>query len=580
MHPSLSQCLVRTRNFIVGADNIDLDMLSDRVPKLYFGLCIALYLLYLVAMQPALLLGGEMWAEMATNYYVNAGSPSLVVRLFSTDAGYVPLPQRLIAQIFQVLSLPASSIPFAYSWTAALLTAAMAGSFCLSGFRRVVQSDGLRLTASLTVLILADFETRTFINFTYFAAFFVAVLSAWAVASPKDQPVPWWAWFTPILVVSKPAVLATLPGLVLAALISRNRRFQYLAGLTVVTCGAQALQLVLSRQRGTFAAVASTSFVERLYAGAKYAFGYLGNYAAGTSIYIGVHALILIGVVLAIILAMLVIFRKRSSNALIVIGGLAIAFNMLINALALSDSWTSAMTQLPSPGIYRHIMAAMFGAVLIVTGLVMNLLQPAATVLSGNRSRIAIILFGCWFVMAGWADQAGRLNQQPVFPALNASYWKSMGALVQSGAPVCVPINPLGWHFERGCSVLSSGLSWGIPLHFQAVPRSAGRAGLELPVPDLPGRSVQAIGIAVKPEVPGMESVMGRVVLTLKDGTSRELTGATNLSSAGALLMVSTPASIPVAQIASAEMLIEAPVAVGRIATAEGAPPALSWMGH
>jgi len=580
MHTSFSQCLVRTRNFIVGDGNSDLDMLPDRIPKFYFGLCIALYVVYLIAMQPALLLGGEMWAEMATNYYVNAGSDSLFVRLFATDAGYVPLPQRIIAQFFQILALPASSISFAYSWAAVLFTGALVGSFCLRPFRRVVQSDGLRLATSLVVLILSDFETRTFINFSYFAAFFLAILSAWAIASPKDQRVPWWAWFAPILVVSKPAVLATVPGLLIAALISRNRRFQWLAGLTVVMCGAQALQMLLSRHQGTFAAAVATSLGDRVYAGLKYALGYLSNYLAGPSIHIGAYGLIMVGALLAIILILVIIFRKRPSNSLIVIGGLAIVFNMLINAVALSDSWTSSMNQLPGPGIYRHVIVAVSGAILIIAGLSMNILQADATILTANRSRFAVILFTGWFAVVGWVDQAGRLNQQPVFPALNVSYWKSMGPLIQSGAPVCVPINPLGWYFERGCTVLSSGLSWGTPLNFPAAQDAMGSVKLQLPVPDLPGRSVQAIGLAVKPMVPEMEVVSGRVLLILKDGTSRELIGSTRMSAAGAFLMLNAAVPISMEQIASAEILIQAPVVVGRTAASEGAPPALAWLGR
>ena len=580
MYTNFSRCLSQTRNFIVGSGTPDIDALPPRIPKLYFGLCIAFYVVYVMAMQPALLLGGEMWAEMATNYYANAGALSLVTRLFATDAGYIPLPQRLIAQVFEILSFPASSIPFAYSWAAVLLTAAMVGSFCLSPFRRVVQSDGLRLMVSLIVLVLAEYETRTFINFTYYSAFFVAVLSGWAVASPKDQPVPRWAWFTPILMMSKPAVLATLPGLLLAALISRNRRFQCLAALAAIACGAQTLQLMLSRQHGTFVATSSASFLEKLYAGGKYALGYLSTYAVGTTLFVEARTLILTGALLSVVLIAMIIFRKRPSNALIVIGGSAIIFNMLINAMALSDSWTSGMSQLPTPGTYRHVMVAMIGAVLVLAGFAMTLFQPVATLLSENRSRMAVALFGGWLVAAGWVAQAGRLNQQPVFPALNASYWRSMAALIDSGASVCVPINPLGWYFERGCSIVSQGLSWAIPLNFQSVQLAEGKGGLKLPVPSLPGRNIRAIGIAVKSEVPGMESFSATVILTLKDGSLRHLNGTTKLSPAGALLLVGTQTPISLERIAYAELQVDAPVAVARESAADGAPPALTWVGQ
>ena len=59
-----------------------------------------------------------------------------------------------------------------------------------------MQSDGLRLLVALSVLALADYETRTFINFTYFAAFFILILSALALVSDKMDAPPGWAWLT------------------------------------------------------------------------------------------------------------------------------------------------------------------------------------------------------------------------------------------------------------------------------------------------------------------------------------------------------------------------------------------------
>jgi hypothetical protein len=80
--------------------------------------------------------------------------------------------------------------------------------------------------------------------------------------------------------------------------------------------------------------------------------------------------------------------------------------------------------------------------------------------------------------------------------------------------------------------------------------------------------------------VPEMEVVSGRVLLILKDGTSRELIGSTRMSAAGAFLMLNAAVPISMEQIASAEILIQAPVVVGRTAASEGAPPALAWLGR
>ena len=263
--------------------------------------------------------------------------------------------------MFHALALPASSIPYAYSWTAILLTAAMVGSFCLGPFRRVVQSDGLRLLVALSVLALADYETRTFINFTYFAAFFILILSALALVSDKMDAPPGWAWLTPVLMISKPAVVATLPGLLLAAILGRGRRYRWLAAASVVACCAQAAQMLLSRANGAFATPTTTSLPEKLYIGIEYAFGYLGVFTSGRPMRAGFLHPGMYGMAIAALLVALILFRKRRANALIPIGGLAIVFTTLLNALAFGDSWTADLPHLASSSIYRHVIVIFFG---------------------------------------------------------------------------------------------------------------------------------------------------------------------------------------------------------------------------
>ncbi|NKC48732.1 hypothetical protein HED54_12175 [Ochrobactrum anthropi ATCC 49188] len=82
-----------------------------------------LFFLYIlpVAYATKLGIGGGMWAEMATNYYPNANASSFVQKLLSTDAGYIPAPQRLIALVGNQLNLPAATIPYFYTWSSIFL---------------------------------------------------------------------------------------------------------------------------------------------------------------------------------------------------------------------------------------------------------------------------------------------------------------------------------------------------------------------------------------------------------------------------------------------------------------------------
>ena len=47
-----------------------------------FAFIVVFYILHQLTLQPNWVAGGEMWAEMATNYYLNAESPSLFIKLF------------------------------------------------------------------------------------------------------------------------------------------------------------------------------------------------------------------------------------------------------------------------------------------------------------------------------------------------------------------------------------------------------------------------------------------------------------------------------------------------------------------
>lgn len=231
-----------------GDDIVKADAGSEHRPFSLFLLCIVSYCLYLILMQPSWVLGGEMWAEMGSNYFPAASSPSILVKLFTTDAGYIPLPQRILAACGDLLNFSASSIAYFYTWSAIVLTGAMIGVFCLKPFRLLVSNDFLRFFSAITILLIADFETRTFINFTYFSAFFIAILTALALVD-RSRDVPWWAWFIPIMILSKPTVLSVLPAMIVVAYVSKAR-FRLITALAVLFCFGQMIQMYLSNAAG------------------------------------------------------------------------------------------------------------------------------------------------------------------------------------------------------------------------------------------------------------------------------------------------------------------------------------------
>ena len=264
-------------------------------PVILFFSAILFCMGYSLALEPGWVLSGEMWDEMATNYFPNAQASSYITKLFSTDAGYIPLLPRLLALIANQFSLPAASVPYFYTWSAIICTGIILGSFCLQPFRVLIKSDALRFLTVVCIVMTADFQTRLFINFTYFSAFFVTIVTALALTE-RSAEIPRWAWFIPILMVSKPAVLAALPAMICVALVSQPR-FRWITMVSFVLCIGQIMQIAISAKTGeapydkntiTFFATTITSL--------QYFFGFLGGCVLGPTFYMTKYFLLPLGV--------------------------------------------------------------------------------------------------------------------------------------------------------------------------------------------------------------------------------------------------------------------------------------------
>lgn len=529
-------------------------------------------------MQSAWILSGEMWAEMATNYFSNANAPSLSQRLLSTDAGYIPLPQRIIALLGNALDLPASSVPYFYTWSAILLTGIMVGAFCLRQFRVLVKSDVLRFLAAISILIVADFETRTFVNFTYFAAFFTGIVTALALADDSTE-VPRWAWLIPILMVSKPAVLSVLPAMVLVATVSKPR-FRLITLAVIFLCMAQVIRMAFSHTEGAFATANEFGVAAKLYAAIKYFVGFAGAYLAGKAVSPELYRPIWFGVPVLAACVFVVFKRRANSSALIFVGLSLLFFNVALNTFALSDSWNIDMARLQGAPLYRHIIVGFFGVVMVVVGL--------ASII-GDRSRVSSyavvnnlgpVLFAVWFTISGWLSFAGGINRTPGSPALHNSQWQGMAHAIDSKEPICVPVDPLGWVYQRNCSQLNPDINWEKEFKFDSLATDGYSSSLTISPPSSASdKNLFSIAALVKPNTLHMAFVDAKAVVNMKDGTSKYLVGGRQLSASGGLLMLTIKGVIPIKDIHSVTLVFGGPIELGFVANDPSSAPGILWMG-
>lgn len=572
---------LRGRLFPVHKTQHDEHLTGNRLPITFFIFVVLFYVFYQLVMQPSWVLSGEMWAEMATNYYSNANASSYLQKLLSTDAGYIPAPQRLIALIGNQLNLPASSIPYFYTWSSIFITGVLVGVFCLPQFRKLVKSDSLRFFTAIAVLLVADFETRTFVNFTYFAAFFVAIITALALVDDSEE-VMWWGGFIPVLMVSKPAVLAALPAMILVAFVSRSR-FRLIVLLAVVLCLGQLLRMYISSAAGTMPFRATDiTFASKLLATVKYFLAFLGGYITGPSFQLQQLYLMLAGVLILSLCVYLVAFKRSAANALIVVGVSLLFFNVFLNAFALSDSWNLDMARLHDIPIYRHIIIGFFGCVLIVCGAVCS-----ATNNNSFDSRLRVIggagalLFVIWFLGVGWLTFAGKISREPSSPTINSSQWQIIANAIDTGlSPLCVPINPwwkgINWMYHRNCGLLKSPPAWedgrilvNDNLTYQIPPPAA-----------LFDKTLVSAAVLVKPLGSGRSFVEVLMRIELKDGNTRYFSGSRDFNASGGLLMLLGEKPIFINEIAAITLIFNVPVEVALAAQEPAYAPGVAWMGH
>lgn len=574
------------RNWILGEDNrsfVDVQDTNKTRPILFFISCIALYCIYLMLMHGAWFLSDNMWVEAGTNYFPNSRAPSLITKLFALDFGYLPLPQRIIAAISTLFNFPASSIPYFYKWSATLLTAAVVGTFCLKPFRALVQNDLLRLLTSIVVLMIAPFEVRLFISFTYFSAFFIAIITALALVE-KSKNVPRWSWFIPVLMVSKPAVLSMLPAMICVALVSKTR-FKFITLISGFFCLAQFIRLAFSHATGV-GSVSMNKFnlIEKLYATAAYFLHLLGAFFAKNFSDRYPHQIIWVGLGLLIICYLIVINKRCQSNALILVGLSLLFFNVLLNAFVLSDEWNiNILRHLTYVPIGRHIICGYFGTILIIVGLI-----AACTNRRVNQERswfhyVGPMIFLSWFVLSGWFTTSRLINREAFEKnesMMHAGLWTSMADAIDSQDAVGVPVAPVGWAFQRNCTQLDPDVHSSNSYTFKSTPMEDDTSVIFLEPLRTTYKNLISLSLLVRPK--GVQSILvsSKTIVRMKDNTIRYLVGSRQLPASGGLLMLTSKEPIPINGIQSITIKFNMPIEMGFISEKSKEKPVILWMGN
>ena len=520
----------------------------------FFALLVT-YGAFLAFTQGTWLLGGGVWAEGATNYWPNAHSPEWTARLFATDSGYIPLPQRLIALAGG--AMPARLWPWWLSAASYIGACALVALFASRRFRPLVPDDRMRLLAAMALLLAMDFQTANFINFIYLATLPVAALTALAMCErPGSVAVPKWAWLVPLLCLSKPAVLAVVPAMLLAAL-RPDSRWRRITLATLLVAAVQLARMATSHAGGTMASHLPFTLAQKAAGAVTLAFGFLAEFtvpplapAAGK---------VVLGVVLAAGLGWIAWRGTAPVRALIICGALLVAGNMALVAFTLPDDWL-AVPRLNGFDLMRQNMPALIGAALVVLGAVQTLPERLGLGVFAGWC-LTLLLLAIPINARGW--QTGL-----------ASQWQALGTAIDAGTtPLCVPVDPAGWVYGRGCRSLGAGYQPGLTLAYTG---AATRTALAAR-PALSGRTLIAFGLMAKPV--SMMPVRAQATLVLRDGRRVPLTLVASLPAGGGLAMFTTGSPLAAADVQQAAISFDALVVLGRYTVYTPGQPVTAWFG-
>jgi hypothetical protein len=464
-------------------------------------------LIALILTEKNWLFSGEMWAEMITNYFDRSLSSDPRIWLLSTDSGYIPLTQRLISKAVNISLINIECIPYIYTWIAILLSIMGWSAFALPYFRPIIKSDYARAAICILIGSCQDFESRTFINFTYIYAWLATISSLREIYTDEKQPGKSLK-FLPLALISKPGVLASLPLIIIAGL-KKGGETKRIAIYSIIAASAQILQIKISQSTGLSPFHNSNEeIIKNLFIGICYGFGYIIHIAIlpfNNAIKVNTFGTEWLFPTTGFAICAYIAFRHITSRGqqhppyILIAGVLLSCGNMVLNKIALPMDWPNDFSKLHDHILYRHTIISFWGAILFYIGL-FKIIWPK---ISGSRS-IKIIIFSTYSIAyLAWLSIGIQVSKTPPAPLLGSSEWQQYSKLTQKfNEWPCMTVNPYAWGvYGNNCFKLNIGDALSAPWGFETPSTEA-----SIPVPPAAkDHFIHSVSVFIRTKKSGIE---------------------------------------------------------------------------
>lgn len=495
---------------------------------------------------PNYVFGGQMWAEMGTNYFPNSLSQDLNTKFFATDAGYIPFLTRWIAAAYSYLDAPSITIPYVYTFIAIFLSAILTSLFINPVFRPVIHSDKVRFLVCICVAVCADFETRTFVNFPYILSFYII---ACLVLISKDGFETNFFLVLPILMVSKPLLMALIPVffVIVAPWIKRRHSGAIILTTFVASFGIiQTLTLLNSSNLGVLEQNIRPTFFETLTSALGYFVGFLAKPVA-ILVNLTVAEHVILGSLFLFLLACFVkIFWQQRGSSVVIILASVFSFTLL-NSGVMSDTFNTGFQLLANPTpVFRYTIPAI-GGLFLLGGVVLDQIISSEQKQFQFRHGNNLIVFLSVLLVS---NLGLKQVYEPISPTLYSSNWKEYSSAIDSDLAICVPVNPNGWTYGRGCSVIAQGVTWPVP---EGLTKSSLKPFKKYPLKleSISGfDNLMAIGILVAPALNKSIKLSITVHAEFVNGMSEMMTETNEVNGTGSLVNVQFTSPLKIKDVA------------------------------
>lgn len=293
---------------------------------------------------------------------------------------------------------------------------------------------------------MGDWESRNFINITYFSLFPLISFLLLLIIQKKTY-LPIWAYIIPLLFLTKPIIIVTIPFLLLA-LLKTNGRAKKIVSLSFIVVILQIYQLIFSRLNGIFIQDKSDiSLILKLKATIVFYFGIIANYITGPSLKSSPIILIILGLLIVSYFVFRILKPRNNRQRYFILTGLLIAFiTMGMNCVLISDHWSYSGFKFKHVELYRHTISIFYAVFFLIIAL-LNKYEGEYFKFGNLKLQKASVYLLLWGLLSGWIPLGINASFEPTNDTvIGNSTWKENSSRISSSQEnLIIQLDPKGW---------------------------------------------------------------------------------------------------------------------------------------